>query len=286
MTRENEPMPWTVTHSRDEFEAAAGAYLHADPAVNTVPLTVLAALREAGPAAYGDEEPVFGWHLSAAGATDGAFLQTPPYPVLVAGLPGEATADLVRLIADRGATGANLPGHAEAAFGAAWTSATGGASQVRRRSRLFRLDGLVPPEPFPPGEPRLAGQTDFDLLVRWASAFAAEANLHGDPVRDITDKLSYGAITLWESGGEPVAIAGLSRSVAGVVRVVLVYTPPEHRRRGYGGAATTAVSQRALAAGAAQVVLYTDLANPTSNALYQSLGYRPVCDRVELDLER
>jgi hypothetical protein len=68
-------MAWSVTHSLDDFEAAAGAYLRADPVVNTVPLTVLAALRATGPAAYGDQQPVFGWHLSAAGQADGAFLR-------------------------------------------------------------------------------------------------------------------------------------------------------------------------------------------------------------------
>jgi hypothetical protein len=43
-----------------------------------------------------------------------------------------------------------------------------------------------------------------------------------------------------------------------------------------------ATSQAARAAGAREVVLFTDLANPTSNALYQRLGYRPVSDRLVL----
>jgi predicted GNAT family acetyltransferase len=42
------------------------------------------------------------------------------------------------------------------------------------------------------------------------------------------------------------------------------------------------VSQAALDAGAKHVVLFTDLANPTSNALYPRLGYRPVEDRIVL----
>jgi GNAT superfamily N-acetyltransferase len=206
--------------------------------------------------------------------------------VLVAGLPDGEAADLVRLIADPGATGANLPEQAEAAFRAAWADVTGGGTRVRRRSRLFRLGQLVPPSPFPPGAARLAGAADFDLLIGWTAAFAAEARIDGDPARDITDKLSYRDISLWEQAGRPVAMAALSRSVAGVVRVVLVYTPAEQRGRGYGGAVTAAVSQRALESGAREVVLYTDLANPTSNALYQRLGYRPVGDRVELEPTR
>jgi predicted GNAT family acetyltransferase len=67
-----------------------------------------------------------------------------------------------------------------------------------------------------------------------------------------------------------------------MVRVGSVYTPSELRGRGYAGAVTATVSQAARDAGAAEVLLYTDLANPTSNALYQRLGYRPVEDRVML----
>lgn len=98
----------------------------------------------------------------------------------------------------------------------------------------------------------------------------------------VHDRLSYRGYTLWEQDGQPVSLAGLTRQVAGQVRVGPVYTPPGHRGRGYGGAATWAVSQAALDAGAAQVVLFTDLANPTSNALYQRLGYQPVADRLVL----
>jgi predicted GNAT family acetyltransferase len=67
-----------------------------------------------------------------------------------------------------------------------------------------------------------------------------------------------------------------------MIRVGPVYTPPGLRHRGYAGAVTAAVSQAALDAGAAEVLLFTDLANPTSNSLYQNLGYQPVEDRVVL----
>ncbi len=73
--------------------------------------------------------------------------------------------------------------------------------------------------------------------------------------------------------------------MAGMTRVGPVYTPPELRGRGYAGGATAAVSQAVLDAGATEVVLYTDRDNPTSNALYQRLGYRPVEDRLVLSFE-
>nr|WP_232542680.1 GNAT family N-acetyltransferase [Streptomyces sp. QHH-9511] len=80
----------------------------------------------------------------------------------------------------------------------------------------------------------------------------------------------------WETDEGPVSMASVSRTVAGQARVSPVYTPPGARGRGYAGAVTRAVSRAALDAGAEQVLLFTDLANPTSNALYQRLGYRPV----------
>ena len=58
----------------------------------------------------------------------------------------------------------------------------------------------------------------------------------------------------------------------------IAYTPPEHRGRGYGAAVTMAVSRAAQEAGAAHVLLFTDLTNSTSNRLYQRIGYRPVAD--------
>jgi predicted GNAT family acetyltransferase len=87
-------------------------------------------------------------------------------------------------------------------------------------------------------------------------------------------------VLLWEVDGEPVSMAVRSRLEAGMSRVQYVYTPQEHRGHGYAGGATVAATQDALAAGAQEVVLVTDLANPISNGLYWKLGYRPVEDRT------
>ncbi|HSR86135.1 MAG TPA: GNAT family N-acetyltransferase [Streptosporangiaceae bacterium] len=281
-------MAWRLTDSLDTFLAAADDLLRADPVLHTVPLTVLDTLRQAGPAAFGDNPPVFGWHESAHGAIDGALLQTPPFPLLIASLPPGSAESLIEALAAarQPPIAVNLPSEAEPRVLAAWAARTGGLGTGRMRSRLFRLDVLAPPDPMPPGAARVAGDGDRELLVDWTVAFVREtgAGRAERAARAVDDRLGHHGVMLWETGGEPVAMAALTREIAGVVRVMSVYTPPAHRRRGYGGAVTTAVSQAALAAGAAAVVLFTDLANPTSNALYQRLGYRPIGDRVELDL--
>jgi predicted GNAT family acetyltransferase len=82
-----------------------------------------------------------------------------------------------------------------------------------------------------------------------------------------------------------VSMAGVSRVEAGMLRVLAVYTPKDLRGHGYAGAVTSAVSRAALDGGAEHVVLFTDLANPTSNALYQRLGYRPIEDRTVMEFK-
>jgi predicted GNAT family acetyltransferase len=96
--------------------------------------------------------------------------------------------------------------------------------------------------------------------------------------------LAHGRVTFWETpDGTPVSMAGVTPMVAGQIRVAPVYTPAHLRGHGYGGAATAEVSRAALAAGATEVVLFADLANPTSNGLYQRIGYRPVTDFAVYD---
>jgi RimJ/RimL family protein N-acetyltransferase len=281
-------MAWQLTDSLDEFYRAAGAHLEADPVRQTVPLSVLANLRHAGLSRYGADPPVFGWHQRADGTVDGAVLQTPPFPLLAAGLPAGSVRDLLAVLAaERGLPAAvNLAAADEAGFLAGWSAATGGTATAVLRSRLYVLDELLPPEPMPLGFGRLAGEPDAELLIDWFEAFRFEALSGGpeDSRQAVADGLSHDGLMLWETGGEPVAMAGLSRVVAGVARVTGVYTPPARRRQGYAAGVTAAISRAALAAGAERVVLFTDLANSTSNALYMRLGYQPVDDRLLLRL--
>jgi predicted GNAT family acetyltransferase len=108
-------------------------------------------------------------------------------------------------------------------------------------------------------------------------------SMHEDPVEVpsfMDDKIAYGGMLLWEVDGVAVSMAGRWRPEAGVARVMAVYTPKEHRGRGYAGAATAAVSRAARENGATEVVLLADTANLTSTGLYERLGFAPAGDRV------
>ena len=72
--------------------------------------------------------------------------------------------------------------------------------------------------------------------------------------------------------------AGVGGRTPHGTRVGPVYTPPEHRRRGFAGALVAAASQAQLDEGLEFCFLFTDLANPTSNHVYQAIGYEPVTD--------
>jgi predicted GNAT family acetyltransferase len=276
-------MVWNLTEDLDEYFAAVGAFLMERPVNNTIQLSALDTLRVHGNSAYSDIPPLFGWWQSSGGV-DGTFLVTPPYPVLLTRMSEQPARLLAEALAarDRQLAGVNSEQGTAARFASAWGELTGAESRVHRRSRLFRLDGIVRTDPWPPGAARLATALDRELLESWFEEFGREVNELGHFAGLIDDRLSYGGLTLWESDGMPVAMAGITRSVAGVARVGPVYTPPDWRRQGYAGAVTVTVSQAALDAGVDHVVLFTDLANPTSNALYQRIGYRPVEDSVVL----
>jgi len=281
-------MAWTLTGSLDDYVATASEFLRSRPVHNTIQVTALESLGARGASAFGDVAPLFGWWRSAAAEVTAALLHTPPYPLLLTGLPEGSADPLAEALAARGRQlpGVNAQQGDAAAFAAAWSRLTGASWTEFRRARLFRLEQLRAPEPLPRGAARVAAAADRDLLRSWIDAVTKELADLGGPGRGfVDDRLGYGGLTLWEADGVAVSLAGVNRPTAGVVRVGPVYTPPDHRGRGYGGAVTAAVSQAALDAGASHVVLFTDLANPVSNALYRRLGYQPVEDRVVLRFE-
>lgn len=275
-------MSWQLTGDVEEFADAAGDFLRSRPVEHTVPLTLVATLRKHGSNAYGPDAPIFGWYRAPDGTVAGACLRTPPFPLLVTAAPD--LAGLAAALAGRPLPGVNALAGDVDEFAAAWQRRTGVTPVPGRRSRLYRLDALTPPSPHPPGEPRVAGPADRELLISWMTGFHREIGESAGEVVDwVDEKLPYGGLTLWEVDGQPVSMAGASRPEAGMVRVMAVYTPRELRGRGYAGAVTTVVSRAALDAGAVDVVLFTDLANATSNALYRRLGYRPVEDRAVVE---
>ncbi len=276
-------MVWEITSDVERFASVTGEFLRSSPVQNTIFLTLIDNLRARGLHAYGPDDPYFGWWTTSGGEVAGVLLQTPPHPVLFSALPADAVPAAALALADRPISGVNMSDGDIAAFVDAFAGAFARDRKVApgMRTRLHRLGTLTPPDPAPPGFARPATEADRELLIGWLRDFYA---FIGEPRADVgglvDDHLAHSGITLWVDGEAPVSMAIRSRPSAGMIRILTVMTPPALRRRGYAGGATTAATRAALDDGADEVVLYTDLDNPTSNALYHRLGYRPVEDRA------
>jgi RimJ/RimL family protein N-acetyltransferase len=264
-----------VTDDVEEFAAAAGRYLASDPVAHTVALTVLGQLRAGHP--FGDARR-FGWLADDGHDVVAAASWTPPYHVLVVTAVPSYAAALAPAFAD--ADGVTGPVDAAHAFATALSRPTG----IQRSDLQYRLDQTVAPRPTP-GTPRaIEAGADVVLATTWFEAFVAEAGVTGGDHRGAIEyRLNNGgAVWFWERDDEPVCLVGRHPTINGVSRVGPVYTPPEHRRRGYAAALTAALSQQALHAGAIAITLFTDAANRTSNDVYRRIGFREVATLVDL----
>ncbi len=210
-------MVWSTTRAVEEFLAEAGRFLRAEPARNSVVLTVAENLRVravATPAVAsgtspGDDQTLLGWWLSGPDpdSVGGAFLHTPQFPVFLTAMSRRAAAGLAAELAasGRAVSGINAEQESAAAFTTAWRRSAGGDAQVHRRMRLFRLGELTPAEPRPAGSPRLAAQPDRDLLITWFDAFAREVDdMAGqDHAAAVDERLSYGGVMVWQAERRP-----------------------------------------------------------------------------------
>jgi predicted GNAT family acetyltransferase len=227
------------------------------------------------------------WLVESGGQYAGAALRTLPLSVLVAA-PARPDA-LTALAREIAVEGGEIPGVGGALpevdeFAHAWCEVTGVQVQSRMDQALHVLDA-VEEVPTPSGSSRRAGPEDLDLVLDWNRAFSEEAVPH-EPWdeerasknlnRRLTSEGGSG-IWLWEDP-EPVCLVGYVDATSNIGRVGPVYTPPHLRNRGYATALTTRVSTEILRSGKRFCMLYTDLANPTSNAIYARVGYRVVCD--------
>ncbi len=128
-----------------------------------------------------------------------------------------------------------------------------------------------------PGEFRAARPDEADLLTRWTDGFFAAINEPGDSRGLVLGRMTESSLFVWDRDGA-VSMAAAAGRTRRTVRVAHVYTPPEHRGRGYATACVAALTRRLLDEGNARCCLYSDVTNEASNAVYRRLGYEPICD--------
>ena len=151
---------------------------------------------------------------------------------------------------------------------------------------LYRLDR--PPQiPDTGGHLRSAGKSEIGFFTDWIATFTVEARLPPDPKpRALVEaKIAAGHLFVWEVSGVPVAIAALAGPTPRSVRLNTVYTPPEFRRRGYGTAAVATLAGQQLSQGKRVVTLFADRALAHTNRMYAKMGFQPVADFADLEIE-
>ncbi len=214
-----------------------------------------------------------------------------PYPLYLLSMPDDAALELARALHERGEEVGGVNGALPAARTVADETArlTGGVVVEDEHLRLFELGDLVVP-PAPPGGLRPAGRDDADLCLAWFRAFGADAaeqaGRDGEHAMEefslemMTARIDDGLVWLWEDeAGTPVHLTAANLPANGVTRIGPVYTPRDQRGRGFASRAVAEVSQQYVERGV-RCCLFADQANPTSNKIYEAIGYRKVVDMV------
>jgi predicted GNAT family acetyltransferase len=229
--------------------------------------------------------------LKAVRDADGPILaavMTPPFNIVLSEIRSDSRGNAdaaVRMLAEKlvveeiavpGVLGPTA--HAQS-FARAWSDLTGEPAEISMRQRAFELREVKVPRARD-GKLRPATSSDLELATIWCHAFMVDAFGSGDmqKAREIVDvRIADGAIYLWDVG-DPVSMAMKTRPTQRGISISFVYTPPELRKRGYATACVAELSRMLLESGREFCSLFTDLSNPTSNHIYQEIGYRPVAD--------
>ena len=266
----------------DAFLAVVGPFLAAHEAEHNLALGLVGRLR-VEPRLYGFD-PTFVVAEDAGGVV-GCLLRTPPHGAVLTRFASFEAVDAVVaavLRIDRELPGAVGPADIVARFAHAWSEQTGAQADLAIRQRVHAASAVRKVTPVP-GSMREARADDREQIIRWLEAFSDEAlgtaphteDAEASYLRRLADP--DGRWLVWDHDG-PVSLAAYGSPTPSGTRVGPVYTPPELRGRGYATALVAALTEERLASGLAFCFLFTDLANPTSNAIYARIGYEPVAD--------
>jgi uncharacterized protein len=210
-------------------------------------------------------------------------LMTPPHNLILSWIADDSTIDA---IADElRAKSVAIPGVNGSAdiarkFALRWSQLSGCTFRVQMAQRIYQLSRVIK-QTRAAGRIREPNQSDDALMRKWRAAFSVDAEGMDADEAEKNAALPLRKsrrLILWEVEGTQVSMAGYSGSTPNGIRIAWVYTPPENRGKGFAGACVAALSQQLLDDGRKFCFLYTDLANPTSNHIYQTIGYEPVVD--------
>jgi hypothetical protein len=227
-------------------------------------------------------ETAFMASIEAGETVISAALLVRPFNLLISPVPGVALEALARQLQ---ALQVTIPGvmalaPVSVAFAALWQRSQSCEAERGKELQLLAL-GAAPRPPDVPGVLLAATAADIPVLTAWGGAFFPEVGLPDAEralfVARLEETIAAERLWLWEVEGVPVSMLCYSETTVHSARIGPVYTPSSQRGRGFASAAVAALSRRLLASGRAWCLLFADIENATSSALYRRLGYQDVC---------
>ena len=233
--------------------------------------------------AYGEGDPLMVVVTDSVGKNAAMAVMTPPFPMIVNSdsVNEEALTALMEALISENWQLPGVNGVAEVSdtYARIWQARTGKAARLHMRLRAYELHEVINLD-FPEGAMRIADEKDAQLTADLLNAMRAELMLQGDTPtpESVLQIIRMKRVFFWDTTEKVVCITIANRPQIKGICVSGVYTPPEFRRMGYARALVAEVSREMLSRGFELTNLFTDLANPTSNKIYQEVGYKPVCD--------
>jgi len=221
--------------------------------------------------------------VESGGETVACAVRTPPYRLIITHGSDKALSALADHLAefDSELPGVIGPAASGSVFARRWSEVTGAETATGRSMRILRLDRVDWPAEPPPGAFRAAEPGDTAELERWIYSFGDEIGEEQDGRTLARSRIAEGSLFIWEQEGLRSMAAAARRTPNGR-SVNLVYTPKAYRGRGYASACVAALSDRILKCGFTHCSLYTDASNPTSNHIYEQIGYRQIGESREV----
>jgi predicted GNAT family acetyltransferase len=268
-----------VDDSVNSFLQHAGELLYRHEAMNSLMLGLCEGMQVQTPRA-----PSLFMRVTQNNQTISAAVQTPMNLIVTYSAP-EHLEMLAEKLKEKGVqvTGVVGPAIESESFANIWINEARKQKHLAMGQKIYKIERVDFPENVL-GQMAVVEKNDLELFASWVLAFAKECL----PPTDQRDEKQWREFAerglekqnghFWTVNDEPVAMAILSRPTKNGVSISGVYTPPKHRKKGYASAVVAHLSQKMLDSGKKFCVLYTDLSNPTSNKIYQNVGYREVCE--------
>lgn len=171
------------------------------------------------------------------------------------------------------------------AFAEKWKKRTGMGHTLLMDQGLYRLNQVNETLESSPGNWRFATEADAPQIEKWFNLFEEDTGMPITSTEQVKQRvaqfLKEREVFLWEHEGSVVSMMKKSRPTKNGITVSLVFTPKEERKKGYARTLVAAGSKELLRT-YDFCVLYTDMMNPTSNKIYQEIGYEKIADSVHV----